>query len=267
MQEAASNELNNPMANRDPRSEGNELPPSGTAGVKEKTAAIIEKIGSAISPVLWLGMISGILLALLVFLNAQTLREWGMALLPESTAREVYPRPDLSGLKKDVGQLEQKVLQTRRRLTFFTPKDPYLIVDTSDNEYFLMTGNNIIRWGICSTGSYTLLKASEKQQWIFQTPRGMYRIRGKLEAPIWKKPDWAFIEEGLPVPPPNASERFESGVLGEYALEIGQGYLIHGTLYKRFLGMAVTHGCVRLDDEDLHSVYTNLQIGSKVFIY
>jgi lipoprotein-anchoring transpeptidase ErfK/SrfK len=56
-------------------------------------------------------------------------------------------------------------------------------------------------------------------------------------------------------------------VLGEYALELGDGYLIHGTLYKRMLGMPVTHGCVRLGDEDLRVVYRNLQIGSKVFIY
>ena len=39
--------------------------------------------------------------------------------------------------------------------------------------------------------------------------------------------------------------------LGDYALALGDGYLIHGTIYKRFLGMPVTHGCVRLNDEDL----------------
>lgn len=267
MQETFSNEITEPAPDREPQYDQGRLPSSKIAGAKEKAAAIIKRIELAVPPVIWLGMAAGLMLALLVLINAQTLREWGMALLPESNVREIYPKPDLSGLKKDAAQLEQKVRQSRRRLAFFTPKDPYLIVDTSGNEYFLMAGNNIIRWGICSTGSYTLLKASDKQQWIFQTPRGMFRIRSKLEAPIWRKPDWAFIEEGLPVPPPNAAERFEAGVLGEYALEIGQGYLIHGTLYKRFLGMAVTHGCVRLDDEDLHSVYTNLQIGSKVFIY
>jgi L,D-transpeptidase YbiS len=43
--------------------------------------------------------------------------------------------------------------------------------------------------------------------------------------------------------------------------------MIHGTIYKRFLGMNVTHGCVRLGDDDLEAVYKNLQIGSKVYIY
>ncbi|MFH1755394.1 MAG: L,D-transpeptidase, partial [Candidatus Latescibacterota bacterium] len=29
----------------------------------------------------------------------------------------------------------------------------------------------------------------------------------------------------------------------------------------------VTHGCVRLDDEDLKIVYQNLMLGSAVYIY
>jgi L,D-transpeptidase ErfK/SrfK len=55
--------------------------------------------------------------------------------------------------------------------------------------------------------------------------------------------------------------------LGDYALAIGDGYLIHGTIYKRFLGMPVTHGCVRLNDEDLEVIYNTLNIGSKVYIF
>ncbi|MGH7451569.1 MAG: L,D-transpeptidase, partial [bacterium] len=131
----------------------------------------------------------------------------------------------------------------------------------------VMSGAQIIHEGLCSTGSYILLKAADERQWVFFTPRGRLQVLGKRVNPVWAKPDWAFIEEGLPVPPPGSPERFEAGVLGEYALELGDGYLIHGTLYKRMLGMPVTHGCVRLDDEDLRIVYRNLQIGSKVFIY
>jgi L,D-transpeptidase YbiS len=69
------------------------------------------------------------------------------------------------------------------------------------------------------------------------------------------------------VPLPNHYSRYEYGVLGEYALGLGEGYLIHGTLYQRFLGLPVTHGCIRLNDDDLEFVYKSLEIGSKVFIY
>jgi lipoprotein-anchoring transpeptidase ErfK/SrfK len=56
-------------------------------------------------------------------------------------------------------------------------------------------------------------------------------------------------------------------VLGDYALILGKGYMIHGTLYQRLIGSPVTHGCVRLLDDDLEAVYKTLPIGSKVFIY
>jgi L,D-transpeptidase YbiS len=95
----------------------------------------------------------------------------------------------------------------------------------------------------------------------------MFRIQGKVTNPVWIKPDWAFIEEGLPVPPKGSPDRYESGTLGDYAMSLGQGYLIHGTLYQRFLGLPVTHGCIRLGDDDLEAAYRALDIGSKVYIY
>ena len=61
--------------------------------------------------------------------------------------------------------------------------------------------------------------------------------------------------------------RYEYGVLGDYAMSLGDGYLIHGTIYKRFIGMPVTHGCVRLGDEDLKAIFNTLSIGSKVYIF
>jgi len=84
---------------------------------------------------------------------------------------------------------------------------------------------------------------------------------------VWKKPDWAFVEEGERIPGPNAPERFEEGVMGEYALDFGRGYKIHGTPYKRTLGMYVSHGCVRLDDEDLEFVYNRSPIGTEIYIF
>jgi L,D-transpeptidase ErfK/SrfK len=43
--------------------------------------------------------------------------------------------------------------------------------------------------------------------------------------------------------------------------------LIHGTLYQRFLGLPVTHGCVRLNDANLELVYKTLNVGAKVYIF
>ena len=101
---------------------------------------------------------------------------------------------------------------------------------------------------------------------MFETPRGVHRVQGKARDPVWKKPDWAFVEEGLPIPR-DPRERFDPASLGDYALYLGDGYLIHGTLYQRLLGRSVTHGCVRLGDDDLEAVYRAAGIGTRVYIW
>ena len=154
-----------------------------------------------------------------------------------------------------------------KKLAAKTPKSYYLIINSASNEFSLYKGIQLIKKDKCSTGSYVLLKNDEQQQWMFKTPKGEFKIQGKTTSPVWKKPDWAFVEEGLPVPTTNHHTRFEYGVLGDYALSLGHGYLIHGTLYQRFLGLPVTHGCIRLNDENLELVYKSLSVGSKVYIY
>lgn len=164
-------------------------------------------------------------------------------------------------------KLEKEIKRLEGKISSKMPKSYYLIINSASNEFTLHKGKQIIKTDKCSTGSYVLLKNGEQQQWMFNTPKGEFKIQSKTTSPVWKKPDWAFVEEGLPIPPANHYSRFEYGVLGDYALNLGKGYLIHGTLYQRFLGLPVTHGCIRLNDENLELVYSSLSIGSKVYIF
>ncbi len=143
----------------------------------------------------------------------------------------------------------------------------FLTINTTNNTFRLYKNRRMIGSGLCSTGSLIHLELDSTRSWVFETPRGVLQVRNKIVNPVWRKPDWAFIEEGLQPPPPGHPSRFERGVLGDYALDLGNGYLIHGTLYQRLLGRPVTHGCVRLNDSDLELVYQTLNIGSKVYIY
>jgi lipoprotein-anchoring transpeptidase ErfK/SrfK len=167
----------------------------------------------------------------------------------------------ISLLKRDIQRLSGKY-------SSFTSGQSYIVINTTENTFHLYRNKKLVREGNCSSGSYTLLKTAEgDKKWIFKTPKGKYRIQGKTVNPVWHKPDWAFVEEGLPVPARYDQSRFEAGVLGDYAMAIGNGYLIHGTIYQRFIGLPVTHGCVRLNDEDLEVVFNTLNIGSKVYIF
>jgi len=182
-------------------------------------------------------------------------RKWTIAL--DSVQND---KVDLKKLSKEVATLAQQFQN-------LTPSQPYIVVNTTYNRFRLYKNRKQVREGFCSTGSYTLLKSHDKRQWIFHTPKGMYKVLGKVTNPVWRRPDWSYVEEGLPIPSANDPSRWEAGVLGDYALNIGDGYLIHGTIYKRFLGMPVTHGCIRMNDDDLEAVYKTLELESKVYIY
>ncbi|MBK9306731.1 MAG: L,D-transpeptidase [Nitrospira sp.] len=163
-------------------------------------------------------------------------------------------------------QAKYKTLSTQ--LSKLRPNQPYILVDTARNRLYVKRHGEVVLDAIASTGSGTILDkpGGDADQWIFDTPRGEFLVRSKLTKPTWIKPDWAFIEEGLGVPQ-NTADRAEEGVLGDYALGFGKGYFIHGTLYTRLLGKNVTHGCIRLNDNDLKGVYTLARVGTPIMIF
>ena len=169
--------------------------------------------------------------------------------------------------KKQISLLNRDIQRLSRKYNSYTSGQSYIVINTTENRFFLYRNKNLVREGFCSSGSYTMLQTEGDRKWIFKTPKGKYWIQGKITHPVWRRPDWSFVEEGLPIPPKEHPSRYEYGVLGDYAMSIGDGYLIHGTIYKRFLGMPVTHGCVRLADDDLEAIYNTLSIGSKVYIF
>jgi L,D-transpeptidase ErfK/SrfK len=183
---------------------------------------------------------------------------------PSDPQRSVEEKKSVS---PEVARIQKRINMLKNQFDKLKPKKPYLIVNTSDNEFQLMDGNRLVRKNRCSTGSYILLRAGEFRKWLFKTPRGKFRVTVKLTDPWWFKPDWHYIEEGLPIPSPYDPQRYQPNVLGDYAVGFGHGYLIHGTIYKRFLGMPVTHGCVRLGDEDMEVVFSTLKGGSHVYVY
>jgi lipoprotein-anchoring transpeptidase ErfK/SrfK len=143
----------------------------------------------------------------------------------------------------------------------------YIAVDTVANRLYLVKDGEVIREAVCSTGTGGVLEdPATGRRWVFETPRGSHRVQQKIKSPVWNKPDWAFVEDGIPIPK-SAAERMDTYSLGDYALYLGHGYLIHGTLYQRLLGRSVTHGCVRLGDADLEAVYKAAAVGTRVYIY
>ena len=181
-------------------------------------------------------------------------------------SHEIHPAPVED--KASLRTLQARYKTLSKQLAQLTPNQPYILVDTARNRLYVKRQDEIVLDAIASTGSGTILdKPGEgNNQWVFDTPRGEFLVKSKLTNPTWIKPDWAFVEEGLAVPQ-NAADRAEQGVLGDYALGFGKGYFIHGTLYTRLLGKNVTHGCIRLNDNDLKGVYRLARVGTPIMIF
>jgi len=163
--------------------------------------------------------------------------------------------------------LESKNSTMRKKIAALAPKGVYVVIDTANNRVYLKKEGQTVREMVASCGSGNVLEDPVAgRKWTFETPRGEFQVRSKITNPIWIKPDWAFIEEGEPIPE-RSSERAEPGMMGDYALGLGRGYFIHGTMYKRLLGRNVSHGCVRLGDEDLKALYETAGLGTRVFIF
>ena len=183
------------------------------------------------------------------------------------TGFQVSEDSTTNGIEKLVVKSQRNINLIESKLESLKPLKPYIVVNTTANRFSLRNANgDTIRTGVCSTGKNEILIAGNKRI-VFKTPKGIFAVQNKQEDRPWIKPDWAFIEDGLPIPSARSASRVEVGSLGDYAMAIGNGYMIHGTLYQRFLGLPVTHGCVRLGDKDLDVVYHTLSKGSKVFIY
>lgn len=69
------------------------------------------------------------------------------------------------------------------------------------------------------------------------------------------------------IPPLNSKQRRVPEVLGTHKLELGNGYLLHGTNEEGSIGEAVSHGCVRMYNEDVQRLYALVPVGTPVYIF
>jgi len=100
------------------------------------------------------------------------------------------------------------------------------------------------------------------------TPLGQTHVIAKVEHPAWYPPASIrkeHADEGDPLPavvgpgPDNP--------LGDFKIRLGFGngtYEIHGTNNPTAVGLAITHGCIRMYPEDVAELFPQLPVGTAV---
>jgi len=170
-------------------------------------------------------------------------------------------------LPEDQKAATAELNKAKKALKKIKPVKSYIVIDTHANILSLRTEEKVLFKGNCSTGSGgELVDSLTGRKWVFNTPKGVFKVNSKLTDPWWRKPDWAFLEEKEDIPN-DENSRYDPEMLGEYAMGFGNGYFIHGTIYERLIGVSVTHGCVRLGTDDLKYIFKNINIGTPVYIF
>lgn len=140
-----------------------------------------------------------------------------------------------------------------------------VVIDLDHNQLHFRQGDETLWSAPIGTGTGLRMKDDE-QAWDFSTPNGVFHVKFKERDPVWIAEDWYFVENGLPVPPPNDSKRYFPGGLGAAAVYIDHDLAIHGTDKPELLGQRVSHGCIRLSNKDALRLYHNVQVGTEVII-
>jgi lipoprotein-anchoring transpeptidase ErfK/SrfK len=74
------------------------------------------------------------------------------------------------------------------------------------------------------------------------------------------------FDSTLFIPPVGTRNRQLEGALGAFALDLGDGYLLHGTPDPTSIGTASTHGCIRLGDADIAWLHDHVPVGAPVHV-
>ena len=104
----------------------------------------------------------------------------------------------------------------------------------------------------------------------WRTPLGKTRVIDKQKDPSWTPPASIKREHAAKGDPlPDVVPPGPDNPLGKYAMRLGvQGYLIHGTDAAKAdgIGMRVTHGCMRMYNEDVAKLFPLVPVGAPVYL-
>jgi len=102
----------------------------------------------------------------------------------------------------------------------------------------------------------------------WKTPLGETHVTQKEKHPNWYPPEGVrkeHLANGDPLPA--VVKPGPDNPLGDYAMRLAAGngtYLIHGTNNPMAVGMAITHGCIRMYPEDVAALFPVIPVGTKV---
>ena len=129
-----------------------------------------------------------------------------------------------------------------------------VVIRTSERRlYLVLDGGQAIRYPV-GVGKYG-------DQW-----QGRAKIEGKHVEPAWSPP--AEIKQESPGVPDVIPGGTSGNPMGARALTLSGGgqYAIHGTNRPESIGNFVSHGCIRMFNEDIIDLFERVSVGTEVVV-
>lgn len=111
-----------------------------------------------------------------------------------------------------------------------------------------------------SLGKPTIRYEVAVGQSAWQTPIGSFEVTSMIEQPTWQHP---LTKEDIPPGPDNPLGDRWIGFWTDGKAQIG----FHGTNQEELIGQAVSHGCVRMRNQDIRDLYRRVDIGTAVEVF
>lgn len=93
----------------------------------------------------------------------------------------------------------------------------------------------------------------------WETPQGDFRVSQMFQNPIWQHP---ITKELVPPGPQNPLGSLWIGFWTDGRHQIG----FHGTNEEELIGQAVSHGCLRMRNQDIEALYKLISLGTPVMV-
>jgi len=138
-----------------------------------------------------------------------------------------------------------------------TSKEPYLLLRLSERRLYLKDGERTE-----PPGGYPVAIGKAR----FPTPTGRFQINEMVENPDFLMFD--FNDTSRPNRgriPPGINNPLGLRWIG-FAHAHGWAVGFHGTSKTQFLGQAVSHGCVRMRNDDIVKVFARVKLGTPVVV-
>ena len=152
------------------------------------------------------------------------------------------------------------VEEARKKKLDLVRAKPGDVIDAETGEPVTSRASGV--WSLLGEGERRPRRVLEVQKdSIVEVSPGRDRERGRAEGVHPHGQVSRRAAARLQAAPPREDPR------AAYRLNLGDGYALHGTQATGQLGRSVSHGCVRLADDDLEKLYAMSDVGDEVIIY